>query len=474
MLNRKSGVPLYMQIANHITKLISLGYYPPGTRMSIRKLAQEYNVSRGVTENAIEVLKSLGLVEAQSKSGIFIKGSSLQQMMDDSIKTWSKLAHKNSRHESRELVGSLLERSSMFIDGNLAYYNFNNAEFNSYEPLRQAFEKMNNPAVTLKFSYYDKKGLPELRNAVCEHLAGYGINADRENVIILGSWVAALNVVAHSLFSNKTDLYMAANDNVGIMPRVANTGTKIVSVSSDRQGISPAEIETKLSIKRNSMLYLNPVNHFPTGITLTDGRRADLLKLVRKHNIPVFENDMLRDLWITPPPPPLKADDSDSLIIYTGSFANTFNSALHMAWIVAPPVIVDRLCDLKLQLYGLTNHVSELLAYFMLESGSYAECMHNIREKMPARRQRVNEILHKYFHNLAVWDEENSLFHIWLRFDNRFNLDRLFMENKDLIFVPGSIYYDKSCMLLNAVNATIDDFELSVSKIAAKLRKHSL
>lgn len=467
-LDRNSNTPLYMQIVSHMKQLIKQGNYPMYKRISMRKLASDYGVSRGVIENAIELLKSEGLIESRPKSGIYIKENAWYRMMEDAH-NWGNLLEKGVHQSNRAILKDAIDRGACADAVNAAYYGFNDEEFDSYAPLKAVLKKL--PDYTSKFNTLDKRGIPELRIAVCRHMAMNGINVNPDNIVIFPSWVAALNTVVYSILSQGSDFYTAEHDNASIMRRVTSTGANLFHISADEQGISAEELSRRINPKKNNLLYINPVNHFPTGKTISEGRRTELLDLMKSKNIPVMENDLLRDLWVKPPPPPMKKDDNNEQIIYTGTFANTYNTAIHMAWVASPSVLVERLCDVKIQLYGLNQQVSEILSFLMLDTGIYYSWVADVRRKLPARTAAVNNILERHLGKIARWNPDNVLYHIWLEFPKGFSSNKLFNDCANIYFMPGSVYYDNACILLNSVTATLSDLEYVVGEIAKNAQK---
>jgi GntR family transcriptional regulator of abcA and norABC len=230
------------------------------------------------------------------------------------------------------------------------------------------------------------------------------------------------------------------------------------------------EVYSKIAGKKHCILYLNPANHFPTGISISAKRRRELLDKIKKLNIPIIENDTLRDIG-TDLPPPFKAEDTNGQIIYIGSFASTYFNASKTAWVVAPAAVTERLCDIKMQYYSGANTVLELLAYIMLSSGKYAECMGKIRATLNRRVIYINDILNRYLSGIAFWDKKSISYHVWLRFIPEIDTDRIFTDCPGIGFVPGSALYDKRHILLNSASTALEDFETAVRRIASAARR---
>lgn len=73
-LDRQGGLPLYRQIADHLRSQILSGEREGGEKLPpIRDLEELYDVSAGTVRQAVDLLKSEGLVVARHGSGIFVR-----------------------------------------------------------------------------------------------------------------------------------------------------------------------------------------------------------------------------------------------------------------------------------------------------------------------------------------------------------------------------------------------------------------
>jgi GntR family transcriptional regulator len=69
-----TGIPLYMQLVNHIKEQINQGIYKPGDLLpSEHDLASEYNASRTTVRKGLSVLFSEGYINPVPGKGYFVK-----------------------------------------------------------------------------------------------------------------------------------------------------------------------------------------------------------------------------------------------------------------------------------------------------------------------------------------------------------------------------------------------------------------
>jgi GntR family transcriptional regulator len=74
MVDRRSGVPAFRQVAADIRDKIATGHYTAGDQLpSERELVESYGVSRPTVRDAVNVLRSEGLVTSEHGRGVFVR-----------------------------------------------------------------------------------------------------------------------------------------------------------------------------------------------------------------------------------------------------------------------------------------------------------------------------------------------------------------------------------------------------------------
>lgn len=74
MVNRKSGVPAFRQVATDLREKIAAGHYAPGDQLpSEREMVETYGVSRPTIRDAVDMLRTEGLVTSEHGRGVFVR-----------------------------------------------------------------------------------------------------------------------------------------------------------------------------------------------------------------------------------------------------------------------------------------------------------------------------------------------------------------------------------------------------------------
>ncbi|RSD21760.1 GntR family transcriptional regulator [Amycolatopsis eburnea] len=74
MVDRTSGVPAFRQVAADLRRKIDAGEYAPGAKLpSERELIETYGVSRPTVREAVNLLRSEGVVDVEHGRGVFVR-----------------------------------------------------------------------------------------------------------------------------------------------------------------------------------------------------------------------------------------------------------------------------------------------------------------------------------------------------------------------------------------------------------------
>ncbi|MFH1602510.1 MAG: PLP-dependent aminotransferase family protein, partial [Pseudomonadota bacterium] len=96
-------------------------------------------------------------------------------------------------------------------------------------------------------------------------------------------------------------------------------------------------------------IYTIPTVQNPTATIMSEGRRAQLLKLSRAYGVPIFEDECYADLiWNGKRPPALRAMAGNSdRVIHIGSFSKSIAPAVRLGWVVAGWPVMSRILSIK-------------------------------------------------------------------------------------------------------------------------------
>lgn len=485
--DRDCGISITEQIVRYMCEQVSSGSWSIGSRLpSQRALAEWFGVNRSTIIAAISELSDYGIVEGQHGAGTRIVSN-----------TWSLMLP--GAPDWADYVGS-----GFFKANNATIQAINHYEFvpnitrigtGEIDPrlfsrpmwrqvLTQAADEIDS------LGYPPPEGLPELREAIAAHMCATGVECTPGQVLVTSGALQALQMISVSLLPADSVVYAESPSYIKSLQVFQSAGMRLRGVPMDDDGINvdalrnlllgrdtgdetaadPPSITARKHTE-NAILYTIPTNHNPTGITMSESRRHELVECCMANRLPVIEDGAYRDLVFDGEAPlPLKAMDETGMVITLGSASKTFAPGLRIGWIVAAEPIVQRLADVKMQMdYGASGLSQWAFARF-LSSGLYDEYVAGLKLELRERRDRALDALRKTMQDLAHWNTPHGGFYIWLTFDRPMRMNRLFQEcaERGVLLNPGDIYDFESnnSLRLSYSYTTPEEFASAVQTLA--------
>jgi GntR family transcriptional regulator/MocR family aminotransferase len=189
---------------------------------------------------------------------------------------------------------------------------------------------------------------------------------------------------------------------LGYPPALAalrTAGAKLVGVPIDSEGLRTDVLETALARERVALIYLTPLHQYPTTVTMSMARRADLYRLAQKYDVPILEDDYDHEFhYRSRPVPPLKSRDPDGRIAYVSTFSKILYPAARLGFAVVPPGVAEPLRAMKRIVSRQNDTVTERAVAAWLSHGGL--------ERHLRRMRRV------YAHRLSVMADALEAAHV--------------------------------------------------------------
>jgi GntR family transcriptional regulator, regulator for abcA and norABC len=471
--NRFSSVPLHKQIEEHLKEKISNGEWTIGTKLpSQRRLADLLNVNRSTVVTALDELASQGLIEGKKGGGTRVVNT-----------TWSLLA------SSPPPDWNSFVRSGIHQPNLLTVQEINHAEFRpnmirlgtgELSPELLPYRQIQNllrelPDHNLSLGYEEPKGNLFLRQTLSKYLKTIGIQASPASILIVSGALQALQLISVGLLHRGAAVLLEKPSYLYSVHVFQSAGMKLFGVPMDESGIQTSLLAAYQKQCDGALLYSIPSFHNPTGLSMTEKRRAQLLEVCEKERLPIIEDDVYRDLWMDcPPPSPLKANDKSGSVLYVGSLSKTVSPGLRIGWVVGPEPVIERLADIKMQTDYGSSSLSQWAAAEWISSGLYAEQLRFIRKELKERRDAMVHYLEKYFGGIASWNVPEGGFYIWVQLTSLAATRELFEKalKEGILLNPGNLYGpDTSNYLrLSYSYASLADMERGMARLAAIIK----
>ncbi|WP_338547922.1 PLP-dependent aminotransferase family protein [Emergencia sp. JLR.KK010] len=470
--DKQNKTPIYRQIVKYISDKIAAGDWVIGSRLpSQRAMAKAFEVNRSTIVSAMEELISYGILESDFGGGTRVASNTWSLRMSQPP-DWNKYIASGPFGANLSTIQTInkMEFEPGYIrigTGELS------PELYPGKLISKIFRRM--PERIPNLGYLGTLGLPELGQALSAWLKeSQGIDAKASNIMIASGSLQALQLVSVCMLKRGSDVYTEAPSYLKSLQIFQSAGMNLHGVPLDEEGLQYWNIK---DASNESLLYTIPTFHNPTGTVMSEKRRKEVMAFCQKQPMPILEDDAYGQLWLDEKPPAsLKSRDKTGSVIYMGTISKTMAPGLRIGWVVGPEAVVYRLGDVKMQTdYGASS-VSQWMMTELITSGDYDIYLEQLRRELRARRDNALATLDKYFKDLATWNKPKGGFYIWLRFDKRLPMDKIFTEalKAGILLNPGNVYdyAENHAIRLSYAYADPADLARALTVLAEIIEKH--
>ncbi len=470
--DKQDKTPIYRQIVKYISEKIAAGDWVIGSRLpSQRAMAEAFGVNRSTIVSAMEELISYGILESDFGGGTKVASNTWSLRMSQPP-DWNKYIASGPFGANLSTIQTINKME--FEPG---YVRIGTGELSPElypgKMVSRIFQRM--PERILNLGYLGVLGLPELGHALAPWLKkNQGIDVDPSNIMIASGSLQGLQLVSVCMLKRGSNVYTEAPSYLKSLQVFQSAGMHLHGIPLDEEGMQYWNIK---DASNDALLYTIPTYHNPTGTVMSEKRRKEIMGFCQKERMPILEDDAYGQLWFEEKPPAsLKSRDKTGSVIYMGTISKTMAPGLRIGWVVGPEAVVYRLGDVKMQTdYGASS-VSQWMMTELIESGDYDIYLDWLRKELRARRDNALAALERYFKDLATWNKPSGGFYIWLRFNKRMPMDKIFNEalKAGILLNPGNVYdyAENHAIRLSYAYADPDDLTRALETLAAIIEKH--
>lgn len=403
----------------------------PGARLpSIRAFATAMAVSKSTVVEAYDRLAAEGAIEARRGSGFFVAGPPQPFSPAD-------LGPRLERAVDPFWVSrQTLDAGDTVLKPGCGWLP---AEWLPQESLRRSLRALSRaPAETLA-DYGTPLGLAPLRLWLSRRLAGHGIEAAPDQILLTESGTQALDLVC-SLLVEPGDTVLVDDPcyfNFHALLRAHRV--RMVGVPFGPNGPDLAAFEQVLSEHRPRLYVTNSGLHNPTGASLSPVVAHRLLKLSEPFGLTIVEDDIFADFELEPAPR-LAAFDGLERVVQIGSFSKSLSASVRCGYIAARRDWIEGLIDLKIAGSFGTGRLAAELVLGVLKDGGYRRHMDGLRTRLARAMGETAAKLHDI--GIEPWIEPRGGMFLWCRLpeglDSSVIAQRLLAQ--DIVLAPGNVY----------------------------------
>lgn len=413
----------YLEIYNYFKNQIEQKQLIEGTKMtSIRKCCEIFSCSKTTVQSAYFELAANGYIISQPKSGYYV--SSI------------KVAERNV------VVDNKKQRSEILYD-----FNSNNADKESFDfELWRRYIKSALRQDDKLLSYSEPQGEEELRNALADYIM------KKRNVI-----TSADRIIVGAGLQNLLHILCALID-------------KNASVSfPDKSFIQSSSVFNSYGFdihyrdKYAKIIYVSPSHMTRWGDVMPTKRRLELIKLAKKENSLVIEDDYESDFTYNKAPlPSLHAVAGGENVVYIGSFSKLLLPSIRISFMVLTEELYNVYKEKEQEFTQAASKTEQIALCQFIRDGHIDSQIRKIRKLYTDKTKLLYTAMKKYFDDVQIGDNGLQL-KIKAKYSGtKEDFIKELKNNKISVFVEkvekGFVW-----MVLSSANVSENNFEKSAS-----------
>jgi GntR family transcriptional regulator / MocR family aminotransferase len=397
-IDGRSAQPLRSQIIRALKNSILRGDLRPGQRVpSSRALSAELNVSRITVIDSYSQLQAEGYFETRTGVGTSVSTSLPEQLMQ---------CERPPKTQKMSGLRPIARRISLTPPEAVPSWAAGLGAFAVHQPAFDQFpfaiwsqlvtRHAKNPNAHA-IHCLDPMGARRFREAICDYLrTSRAVHADPEQIMIVSGSQQALQIAATVLLDPGDAVWMEEPGYRLARTAFAAAGCRVVPVPVDGEGL-----EVSAGIKQCAdarAAYVTPSHQYPLGSTMSAARRLQLLNWAQSHGAWIIEDDYDSEYrFDSPPISSLQGMESNSRVIYIGTFSKVLFASLRLGYMVIPPDLVKHFATVRHSMDIFPPYLYQEVITDFMRAGHFGRHIRRMRLLYSDRRKMLVKHLEDTF-----------------------------------------------------------------------------
>jgi 2-aminoadipate transaminase len=214
---------------------------------------------------------------------------------------------------------------------------------------------------------------------------------------------------------------------------------------------------------RPKILYTIPDYQNPTGLSLSAGRRTDLVALARRYGFLILEDVAYRELGFGPDAGPSLWSLAPDVVLQAGTFSKIFSPGFRMGWAIGPAPVIARLTVAKQNSDQCAGALGQRLLEEYGRRGHLERQLVASRELYARRAALTVAALAAHLPEGSAWTTPRGGFYTWVTLPGGLDTVALAVAAREhkVAYVPGRPF--------SAAGGAGNQLRLSYSRVADEL-----
>ena len=400
-ISLKSGEKIYIQIYYKLKEMIENGELK-GKIFSIRELAKKFRVSHSSVIKAYEKLEENGYIYLRGGSGAYVNYNIEKKFYPED-------------HMENEIFKYGYFSSEYRID------------FSTASPSA------------------DFLPVEELKKSIKKQLKKEGIDVEIKNIQIVSGAQQGIDIISKVMITSGDIVVTEDPVYKGAIVSFKNNGAKVEKVQLKKDGIDLKELEKILKREKIRFLYTASTYQNPTGISMSESKRKELLKLAEKYDFYIIEDDCSSDIYFSDERiKSIKSFDKNNRVIYIKSYSKVFMPGFRLGFIIVPEKIATSVLGGKYSSDISNSGLNQRVFQYFLEEGIWEKHIERSRKEFKRKQLYMYNRLKK-IENLKLNKPKGGM-NLWVELPYEITGEAVYMKllRRGVGILPGVVFSEKA------------------------------
>jgi 2-aminoadipate transaminase len=293
------------------------------------------------------------------------------------------------------------------------------------------------------------EGYAPLREAVAERMRRKGLDAQKENVLILSGSQQAIDLTGKVFIDPKDTIVVSAPTYLAALTgwTVMQANFESIPIDDDNMRMDIFEERMKKLVKRPNppkMVYVLPNFQNPAGVTMPEKNRRRLIDLASDYDFIILEDDPYGELrYIGKDIRPVKSWDDEGRVIYMSTFSKILSPGLRVGWVVAHPDILQKLIIAKQSADVSANVLGQRIAHEYMVKGHIDPQIEKIRSIYSRKMEIMLAGMSEFMPDDLSWTRPEGGMFLWVNLPGWMDSSELLKKalKKRVAFVTGKAFF---------------------------------
>ncbi len=330
--------------------------------------------------------------------------------------------------------------------------------------------------------YGPTEGFARVKRCIAQVMAAEGMEVDIDEVLVTTGGQQVIDLVCKTLLDPGDVVVAEAPTYPGAIPTFCAYEADVVQVTMDEDGMRISELEATLdeldrSGRRPKFIYTVPNFHNPAGVTMSLGRRRELVRIAGERELLVLEDNPYGLLRYEGEPLPTLHSLDDEFVIYASTFSKILSPGVRLGWAAAPAPILHKMQIGKQGSDLCSSSISQYFVSAYFDAGPWDEYVSSLLEIYRRRRDVMLDALAEHFPREARWTHPQGGLFLWATMPDYIDTTDLLARalTEQVAFVPGRAAYvdgrGGASMRLNFSGVGADDIREGIRRIGEVIRE---